>query len=80
MPYSTATRTEMQTINGIVRPVEVAYQRLDDVPPEIELLAERLFEVTSRYHGSLAVPFPVQPDKVRDYHHELARVASLEDD
>lgn len=75
MPYSSATRTEQQMVNGILRPVEVEYMRLDDVPDEVEALAEKLFKVTSRYHGSLTVAFRFQPDAVRDYHHELARVA-----
>jgi len=75
MPYSPAVRTEWQAVNGIRRPVDVEYLKLDAVTPEVERLAARLFEVTNRMHGSLCVPFTVQPDDVRDYHHELAKVA-----
>lgn len=75
MPYSTAIRKEMQLVNGILRSVDVEYQRLDDVEPEVERLAEKLFAVTNRLYGSLAVPLAGQPSEVRDYHHQLARAA-----
>lgn len=75
MTYSLHHRAEMKSINGIVRQVPMDLWLLDPVEPDVEELAEKLFEVTARHRGSLLVPFGAQPDDIRDYHHDLARTA-----
>lgn len=73
--YETRKRTIYRhNSNGVCLPETENYTVLKKVTPEVEKLAKKLFDITSKYQGSLMVDFEFQPSHIRELHHCYAEV------